>query len=526
LSSEHSFNPFARVWQPYPEYFNSPWDYYCSFIKLLKSKSVRFATMSEALEMDDDVVKGQVIALIDHHIDFYPIETEVMARWEQKEEIVSSIYLFNVFDYGDTSQLKDPWNIEELNIKFYQSLEQSGFEIGYHQNAVGLVRVKRDGRLYQKNISDCDLELAKKNFQRDVDGLRQYFNIRTYIPHGAGEANNQLMDLPDGYDDLVWVYNNTRKNGTAKPPIKWRNFSDSVGVDTQKISGFGARFNVNRDNLHIKAHLMDVGFHHILVHSGRFSSDMALDDYSGEINIDNKHVNIEFKLPYGITAPISTKNLLSDEIIQSERKQLQPHIDRLLLSESDLTRKYYVLSDNKHFALANLKCSDKAIVNFLHHSTFSNKDKNTSVYRGVGKPNEIFLPTLSLVEEIGLYKSCEKLMNDVYCPNPLRFLARSKFPFSVIYLEKVVLSNQADIKHLVSIIRTYSKLDYFYIKVDIQCFESLWEKIVNKLVKKRTDQKIIKSISEKIKEELNQDIDNLYLSTKDSCMIISSLKKV
>ena len=75
--------------------------------------------------------------------------------------------------------------------------------------------VKRDGRIYEKKISNEDIECAKQNFARDVNGLRRYFDIRTFIPHGAGEANNQLFDIPEGYDDLTWVYNNTRKNGTV-----------------------------------------------------------------------------------------------------------------------------------------------------------------------------------------------------------------------------------------------------------------------------------------------------------------------
>ena len=313
------FNPVQRIWKPTPEYYSSPWKYYEDFIEICKFRNVNFITMSSALDGKYD--PSQVNLLLDHHIDFYPVETHIMCKWEKDNAVISNIYIFNRCPYDDTLQIKQ-WTVEDLDIDFYKSLEKSGFEIGYHQNAVGIARGKELQRNY--NIQDLSKELiakAQKIFAEDVENLRRYFNIRTFIPHGAGEGNSQLLDLPTDYDDLKWVYNNAKRNGTQDPPLNWNNYSDSCGQSLQRIRGYRGCYITNRANLHIAAWMLKPGLNHVLVHPGRFAKGMPYETYDGPLaDLDAVARSYEFSFEKeSVKLPVRT-SALQDNMRQNNKE--------------------------------------------------------------------------------------------------------------------------------------------------------------------------------------------------------------
>ena len=183
------FRKVQKNWRSEPDYFDSPWDYYVRFVEILKKRGAKFITFSEALAGQYD--PGAINVLLDHHIDFYVIETEVMCRWEQEHGVRSSVYLFNQFRVQKGSRRRHDWKITDLNVAFYQQLERDGFEIGYHQNAVGQVLWELDEPLVlrqPKSLSPEVIKKAQRIFAHDVDSLSKYFDIRTFIPHGAGQV--------------------------------------------------------------------------------------------------------------------------------------------------------------------------------------------------------------------------------------------------------------------------------------------------------------------------------------------------
>ncbi len=98
-SSNRPFNRVQKLWKPTPEYYLSPWNHYVEFINICRRRKVKFLTMSQALAGDYD--PSEINLLLDHHIDFYPIETHVMCRWELENGVISNVYLFNRSPYTD-----------------------------------------------------------------------------------------------------------------------------------------------------------------------------------------------------------------------------------------------------------------------------------------------------------------------------------------------------------------------------------------------------------------------------------------
>jgi predicted RNA methylase len=366
-SSDRPFNRVQKLWKPTPEYYLSPWNHYVEFINICRRRRVKFLTMSKALAGDYD--PSEINLLLDHHIDFYPIETHVMCRWELENGVISNVYLFNRSPYTDQAQRKI-WQVEDLDIEFYRHLENAGFEIGYHQNAIGTARVKKltFSRDYKTNFSDATIEQARNFFAEDVDNLRNYFNIRTFIPHGAGEGNARLVDLPDGYEDLTWVYNNARRNGSTKPPIKWKNYSDSAGASPQRIRGYKGEYVARRGNLYLAAYMLEPGLNHILVHPGQFSKGMPYELYQGsDEDLQRTYVYESYTLPANAPSlPI----------------QIAPLVSKWLNSQSS--------SDN-HLPKPTSQYSEKSTCQ--NNTGFLFTDQAAIVRRWLGE-NELAIPVL------------------------------------------------------------------------------------------------------------------------------------
>ncbi len=442
-SASNPFNKVSKLWKPTIEYFANPWQYFADFVQVVKDRGGRFITMSQAVAGDYD--PGQINVLLDHHIDFYPIETEVMTRWEQQNGVVSSIYLFNRFDYDDTFQRR-LWVVEDLNIPLYQELERSGFEVGYHQNAVGLVRNRRLGRTYSKSIESGDLVAAQRVFSDDVDNLRRYFDIRTFIPHGSGEGNAQLTDIPDGYDDLVWVYNNASRNGTCTPPLKWRNFTDSNGPMPQRIRGYTANYVAHVDNLHVNAYLMTNGLNHVLVHPGRYAKGMPYDLYDNRNSpISEGCVKAEFAGVSGHDLPLSAARVARSYGWQPAQRR--PVRER--------SHKYYLFTDDVPTLIDHLTANDQVVGTRIVHRRISAEEKLIlKIRRPISTTFSFPRPggAGDSDSEQTFLEEFRSFYNDCYCPNVLQHLAACGFPLDEIILRDVVSQQKKDATFLARVL--------------------------------------------------------------------------
>jgi hypothetical protein len=381
-SEKRPFNRVSRLWKPTPEYWLSPWQHFVDFIDICKQRHVKFLTMSQALEGDFD--PGRINLILDHHIDYYPIETHVMCRWELENDVVSSVYLFNQSPYQDTLQRKQ-WRVEDLDIAFYQSLEKSGFEIGYHQNAVGIATMRNQSlsRSYQLELSPDVIATAKVIFSEDVKNLQRYFNIRTFIPHGSGEANARLLDIPEDCQELVWVYNNARKNKTASPPLKWKNYSDSSGTSPQAIRGYRGTYVARRGNLLLAAWMLEPGLNHVLIHPGRFAKGMPYELYSSDTGIARQgYTTEEYALPENVSRPLVASSFLKtwppklsdDSLVVASTPDSQEFVSSLESSKSKRAGRGFLLTDEPDVLRRWLMDYDAAVPVLVYHHQLARCD--------------------------------------------------------------------------------------------------------------------------------------------------------
>lgn len=455
-SWEGPFTKVQKIWKPTSEYYTNPWQYYVDFINILKDRKVRFITMSQALSGGFD--SSEINVILDHHIDFYPVETEVMTRWELMNGVISNIYLFNVFNYADTAQ-KRKWVIEDLNIPYYQMLENNGFEIGYHQNALGQIRNERIGRIYTREISEEDRLLAHQVFHNDLINLRKYFNIRTMIPHGAGEGNAQLIDLPDDDNNIIWVYNNAKKSGLCSPPLKWMNYSDSCGISSQIIKTKNAQYICHRDNLHLNAHLLKPGLNHILVHAGRFAKGMPYELYENNHNIPindrYQSVKNEFNLAESIL-PLSASKLVKDWHNRQNSKT------KFSDKYKSYCEKFYILSDNENNLSNYMSAFENAICFLVNHSVLTAVNrKKYKVPRPVS--NEYHMPDPS--QEFKL--AFKNFYNLVYTDQLFSHLKIYSLPYHIINIQFARIKTWQEFDNFFSFLMEKKVIIYLFVKVKV-----------------------------------------------------------
>lgn len=272
------FHRVQKIANYHPEYFLSPWGYYKDCMQRLKARGAEFVLVSD---IADGLVEigDRIGVVLDHHIDYYPFEMEHMVRWDIDNELKGNVYLFNRSTGVDGYQPSE-WGFKDLNVNYYKSLEQQSLiEIGYHQNAVGRAALETGDarRSYSQTRRPETLERARQIAAADISELEQYFRIRSFIPHGAGEGNAALIDLPDKLKDKHWVYNNARD----KRPMAWKNYSDAEAVKPRFLGGKQICFVTFRDHMRLFIETAQQGkLHHILVHPGRSAKGMEYDEDS------------------------------------------------------------------------------------------------------------------------------------------------------------------------------------------------------------------------------------------------------
>lgn len=448
-SKRPTFNRLSRIWKPTAEYFSSPWDNFVEAIRILQHRRSRFITMSQALAGEYDA--DDINILLDHHIDFYPIETEAMCRWERMHGIVSNVYLFNRFERPEYGQPR--WRVEDINVAFYQDLERAGFEIGYHQNAVGTARALQGGHITdiyrstedKSEISPQILDQARCIFSDDVNNLRRYFRIRTFIPHGAGEGNAYLLDVPEECRDLVWVYNNNSRNGAAEAPLKWQNFTDSVGgASPQRLKGHKAEYAVYVDNLCMNAYLAKTGLNHILIHAGRWAKGMPYELYedgcAGAAGPYTERYEFEGLEKDGL--PVRQTDVLEVWLAARGEQAGIPF-------GGGRTQKYYVITDDESVIRSHLAESTEVIAIHWIDRKMS-WDEKKRVYRPTRPIQwEIPLPR----PEQPFFEAFRHFHNTLFSDNILEHLAVSAVPLDVVVLREVCVTSWRDAEMLVRVLK-------------------------------------------------------------------------
>ena len=461
-SYSNKFNAVQDEWKPTYEYSRNPWQYFKDAINILKKIDCNFITFSDAISKKFDPKKINII--LDHHIDYYPVETEIMTKWESDNNVISSIYLFNRSDYEDTAQRKK-WRVEDLNIPFYQNLEKKGFEIGYHQNALGSVRVNREGRTYSKEIDKRDYKKAKLIFAEDVYNLKNFFNIRTFIPHGGGEGNSLLTDIPANCKDLIWVYNGRKKNGLPELPVSWTNFSDSAGTAPQIIKSKGAKYIVRIDNLHMACRLAKNGLNHILIHPGRYGRGMPYETYSRHGGLaDYFCVRKNFLLKDICALPIYPKEILENIKEESNPFWLNNSL-KVYEKIPNINEKYYLYTDSIDFLVSNMMKNKYVIPQFVKHKDMTKEIRNT--YK-VPRPIDMnfYLPTTSQInnEFTDLFRN---FFNIVYSENIISHLNNLKIKPDYICLKNLKFKKQSQINDLKKFINSLNKYNLFFLKIEL-----------------------------------------------------------
>ncbi len=430
-SAKITFNKVYKPNRPTAEYHDNSWRYFTDCIEILKRRGAVFITMSDAYAGRFD--KDKINIILDHHIDFYPVETEVMARWERENGVVSSIYLFNHSPYTDYGQ-SHPWSLKDLNISFYQELERAGFEIGYHSNAVGQARrlLKSGIPLYSKQVPVDVLAKARGIFEEDVKALRQHFNIRSFVPHGGGEGNVFLTDIPESCSDLVWAYNG-RKNAEHENPPRWNNFSDSNTFYAQRMTSGGATYIARIDNLHLFALLAEPGLNHILLHCGRYARWMPYDLYDGPTPLSEDDCeSITYRLPENMKPPLSARKLMGETG-----------------SSVTSSEKYYVLTDDVEVLQKHMAASDLVTPTFLYHRRITEEEKSAyKVPRGVDKA-EFPLPR----QDQEFLEAYRGFINLAYTPSVIKHLAKGSYPLDRCDLRHVLSDDFKDADALAAIAR-------------------------------------------------------------------------
>lgn len=426
--------------RPTFEYFPRSWDYFVECMLLLKGRGANFITMSDAYAgnfCDDDIN-----VILDHHIDFYPVETEVMARWEAEQGILSSIYLFNHSPYfrensGRGQTFK--WDVEDLNIPFYQELEGLGFEIGYHSNCVGQAQL-RLGVTLPRAVDKLEGEvydLAGQIFERDVENLSRYFNLRTFVPHGAGESNNKFYPLPEKYRHLIWAYNNHRAFGDVNVIPRWRNYSDSNLDLAQVFRVPKGKILCNLDNLKVFCATASAGLHHLVLHPGRYSAGMPYDMYLGPTPV--APTLVVTSSDFGIAE--------SGSIVDAYRFCEDPlPLDHL--GENFITS-YYCFSDCEVHLSGVFRARRCVVGFFLAGERLDEREaallkidrSNMSTGFRVPDGRESFL------------KDFKSFINKVYSKVPLHVLSDLGLPLDNVFFGRLVSERYSDISHVVGIIK-------------------------------------------------------------------------
>lgn len=132
------------------------------------------------------------VVILHHDADRQPHKTVDMMRLEERLGVVSSNYFF-VERCARWSGDDEAYDVDFAALR---ELEASGFEIGYHLNAM--------------ERGDYDAACASAIAAQDIALLQQLMKLRTFVAHGGvpgpGGVNNEHTPYTGKLASLVWAY--------------------------------------------------------------------------------------------------------------------------------------------------------------------------------------------------------------------------------------------------------------------------------------------------------------------------------
>jgi hypothetical protein len=144
--------------------------------------------------------RSKAHVLIQYDVDSRPDRTMALLASPDHKGLPANTMIFNKWINRAALQRDRVLRIEDYDVDdaLLRQLENEGFVIGYHSNAVE--------RAY------FDMDHAVEIFFKDVDELSARFNIRFFSPHGGvvgpnGERNRLLQIPHDRRKELKWVHN-------------------------------------------------------------------------------------------------------------------------------------------------------------------------------------------------------------------------------------------------------------------------------------------------------------------------------
>ena len=260
-----NFNRVESTWVPRGLYYVDRLNYLRGLIENLKPY-VSFITFHQYKNEEFDPASANFI--LDHHIDYYPLELNRLLLLEKELGVISSSYLYAEYDNRESELQTTNWTIDDLDIEFLQGFERQGFEFGYHVNALTLAKL-RSGMAHNAKIENLDVvSTSKEIFNSNIRTLRKHFSITTAIPHGAGGGNAKI-NYDYGSYNLTPVYNSL-ENFRSKS-CRFYNFSDSSSYFKHCFRM--PTFSVMTSNFRLEffaAQSQLPGVHHGLFHPGRW----------------------------------------------------------------------------------------------------------------------------------------------------------------------------------------------------------------------------------------------------------------
>jgi hypothetical protein len=456
-----------RRWKPTACYLDDPWGCYAAFVTTLLQRGARFTTFRDVIA--DDVDRDRINVILDHHIDDYPLETEIMCRWEREQGARSSVYLFGRSTRTGSVEGGGTYGLSDIDLDLYRELERDGFEIGYHQNAVGRAREEIEGTAAGRTLSDAVLARARSVFEEDVTALRRHFTIETFIPHGAGQGNSLVTDVPDECRDLVWTYNNAASSPLGDRRPAFSNWTDTASraLDPQVVAGFGAYYVCRRDNLGVKALLAGPGLHHVLVHSGRFGAGMpyhlAGRDYEERPVHRQSDFEQEVELPYsaGVLAGGAWGG------VEGAVASLVGDDDALVPTSTGNT--YRLLTDCPRVLGAHLLARPRCLAHLARPEAFDRREAGVVRTRKLGTIREARWPSLPVAEDLpataeaafapdGPDESMRPFFNEVYARRLLSHLRDAPIAFDAIALRHWAIEEARELEALAGVLRRYAPM--------------------------------------------------------------------
>ena len=168
------------------EYYQDPLAYSFECIDLLVSRGARFITWHDLMDGKHNQASTEILLQFD--VDGGPRSMRRIYKGLVSRGIRATIMLHR------RGHCWYPYDLEELGIDWITDSERMDWAVGYHNNALSQITGE-----YWDEADQDSLRRAMAVFEKDVNDLRKYFDIRTFTHHGGNIYNLKVLP-PEGLD--------------------------------------------------------------------------------------------------------------------------------------------------------------------------------------------------------------------------------------------------------------------------------------------------------------------------------------